>query len=192
MNTRHLIDAVVQQTTLLIAQLATHGGVRAPMAHVADQVFLELAREIEQQGVSRSVAADMFGLALRSYQKKLNRLNGSATQRGKTLWQAVLDYVGDRGSAKRAQVIEHFQRDEESDVVAVLTDLVSSGLLFSTGRGQGAAYRAISAENAARAEDDGPARSAHFVWADIANSAAISRAELARCSRAEPRSRRGA
>lgn len=41
MDTRHLIDAVVQQTTLLIAQLATHAGIRAPMAHIADQVFLE-------------------------------------------------------------------------------------------------------------------------------------------------------
>ena len=64
-ETRHLIDAIVQQTTLLIAQLATSAGIRAPLAHIADQVFLDLANEIEQQGVSRKVVADMFGLALR-------------------------------------------------------------------------------------------------------------------------------
>jgi hypothetical protein len=68
-DSRLLIDAVVRQTTLLIAQLATSAGIRAPLAHLADQVFLELAREIEQQGVSKKVAADMFGIALRSYQR---------------------------------------------------------------------------------------------------------------------------
>lgn len=44
MNVRLLIDSVVRQTTVLLAQLATNGGARAPLAHVANQVFLELAR----------------------------------------------------------------------------------------------------------------------------------------------------
>ena len=47
-----LIDGIVRQTTVLIAQLSTSSGIRAPLAHVADQVFLELAREIEAQGVA--------------------------------------------------------------------------------------------------------------------------------------------
>ena len=34
--------------------------VRAPLAHVANQVFLDLANELEAQGVSRKVSADMF------------------------------------------------------------------------------------------------------------------------------------
>jgi hypothetical protein len=84
METRHLIDAIVQQTTLLIAQLSTAAGIRAPLARLADQVFLELSRELEAQGVTRKVAADMFGLALRSYQKKIHRLSESATQREQT------------------------------------------------------------------------------------------------------------
>jgi hypothetical protein len=63
MNAKLLIDAIVQQTTVLIAQLSTAAGIRSPLAHIADQVFLDLAREIEQQGVSRKVVADMFGPA---------------------------------------------------------------------------------------------------------------------------------
>src|SRR5690606_37271155 len=59
LNTKLLIDAIMHQTTVLIAQLSTAAGIRAPLAHVADQVFVELAREIEAQGVSRKVAADM-------------------------------------------------------------------------------------------------------------------------------------
>ena len=93
MRTQVLIDAVVRQTTVLIAQLATSGGVRAPLAHLASQVFLELARELEDQGVSRKVSADMFGLALRSYQRKTQRLRESATMRGRSLWESVFDFL---------------------------------------------------------------------------------------------------
>ena len=50
----------MHQTTILLAQLATAAGIRAPLAHVADEVFLSLATELEQQGVRKKVAADMF------------------------------------------------------------------------------------------------------------------------------------
>jgi hypothetical protein len=52
-TTELLIDAIVRQTTVFIAQLATAGGVRTPIADVAEQVFLELVRELERQGVSQ-------------------------------------------------------------------------------------------------------------------------------------------
>src|SRR5262245_23099637 len=41
MTVELLIQAIVRQTTILIAQLATAGGTRAPLAHVAHQVFLD-------------------------------------------------------------------------------------------------------------------------------------------------------
>ena len=63
MTIQLLIDAIVRQTTVLIAQLATSGGA---LAHVANQVFLDLANELEAHGVSRKVSADMFGMALRA------------------------------------------------------------------------------------------------------------------------------
>src|SRR5262245_54338030 len=147
METRHLIDTIVQQTTLLIAQLATSAGIRAPLANIADQVFLELASEIEQQGVTRNVVADMFGMALRTYQKKVNRLRASVTQTEQTLWQSVLQYVREHDGATRRQVLAAFAQDEERHVVAVLGDLVASGLLYGTGRGQHAAYRSTPADD---------------------------------------------
>jgi len=52
-NLQLLIDSIVRQTTVLIAQLATTGGARAPLVTVANQVFLDLADELAQQGVSR-------------------------------------------------------------------------------------------------------------------------------------------
>lgn len=143
MNLRMLIDGVVRQTTVLIAQLSTSSGVRAPLAHVADQVFVELAREIEAQGVRRQVAADMFGMALRSYQKKMRRLTESASVGERTLWQAVLDLV-EREQPTRRRVLERFERDGEREVAAVLKDLVRSGLVCVTGTGNQALYAVTS------------------------------------------------
>jgi hypothetical protein len=48
MNRQVLIDQVVRQTMILIAQLATTGGTRAPLAHLADRVFFHLARELRK------------------------------------------------------------------------------------------------------------------------------------------------
>src|SRR5690242_18209427 len=93
MNTRLLIDAIVRQTMVLIAQVATSGGLRAPLAHVATQAFLDLARELESQGVSKKISADMFGMALRTYQRRTQRLMQSRTEHGRSLWEAVHEFV---------------------------------------------------------------------------------------------------
>jgi hypothetical protein len=143
-NLKLLMDGVVRQTTVLLAQLSTTDGARSPLAHVADQVFVELAREIEAQGVRRQVVADMFGMALRSYQKKMRRLTESASVNEKTLWQAVLDLV-EREQPTRARAVERFQFDGEREVAAVLKDLVRSGLVCITGAGDDAVY-AITSE----------------------------------------------
>lgn len=59
-----LLRAVVQQPMVLVAQLATAGGVRAPLGPVATQVFAALTEELSRQGVTKSVIADTFGRAL--------------------------------------------------------------------------------------------------------------------------------
>jgi hypothetical protein len=144
MNALILIDAIVRQTTVLIGQLATSGGIRAPLAHLANQVFLELAQELEAQGVSRKVSADMFGMALRAYIRKVRRLSEAKSEQGRTLWQSVLDFVKAEGLVSRERVIERFRHDGEVEVSAVLRDLTESGLVFCSGAGRGAAFRAAS------------------------------------------------
>src|SRR5689334_17368653 len=116
MNVELLIHAIVRQTTLLIAQLATGGGVRAPLSQVADQVFLDLVSELERQGVSRKVSADMFGMGLRSYRRKIQRLTESSTERGRSLWEAVLEHVRGSGPVSRLELLERFVRDDEAQV----------------------------------------------------------------------------
>lgn len=144
MDSQVLIDQVVRQTMILIAQLATSGGARAPLAHIADRVFLELARELEAQGLSRKVTADMFGVALRSYRRRIQRLSESVTERGRSLWAAVLDFVPQDRLVTRGEVLTKFHLDEEVQVRAILSDLCESGLLLQLGRGATTAYRAAT------------------------------------------------
>ena len=134
----------MRQTTILIAQLATSGGARAPLVQVANQVFLDLVAELNRQGVSRKVSADMFGLGLRTYQRKIQRLMESTTDRGRSLWEAVLDYICSQKIATRASVQLRFASDDGVQVRGVLRDLCESGLIFSSGQGSSTAYRAAS------------------------------------------------
>lgn len=146
MNVQLLIDNVVRQTTVLIAQLATSGGLRAPLAHIANDVFLHLSRELSSQGVSRRVSADMFGLALRSYRRRIHRLTESSTDRSRSLWEAVLDFLSQGDVKARGDVLRRFGRDDETIVKSVLHDLCESGLVFRIGSGRALAYRAATAE----------------------------------------------
>jgi hypothetical protein len=177
MNAQVLIDGVVRQTTILIAQLATSGGVRAPLAHLANQVFLELARELESQGISKPVTADMFGLALRSYRRRVQRLSESTTDRDRSLWEALLDYLGKEGVVTRTQVLKRFHRDEEELVKSVLHDVCESGLVFRIGAGKDVAYRAASSKELAQL---GPRTDGQdeLVWLVIYREAPVTEAEL--------------
>jgi predicted transcriptional regulator len=146
MNPQILIDALVRQTMVLIARLSTVDGVRSPLSHIANEVFVGLVRELESQGVGKKVIADMFGLALRSYRQKVQRLSESVTTRGVTLWSAVHTFLADRESATRAELLAHFKHDEESTVRSILNDLVESGLVLRSGRGKDTRYRVATAE----------------------------------------------
>ena len=179
MQTQLLIDSIVRQTTVLIAQLATSGGVRAPLAHVAGQVFVELARELEAQGISRKVSADMFGVALRTYQRKTQRLRESVTVRGQSLWGAVLEFLQGEDVVSRARVLERFRHDDQVLVRGVLRDLTESGFVFALGSGDGSAFRAARPEELAKLRDAAdPGALDALVWGMIYREGPIERAGL--------------
>ena len=144
MNSQFLIDSIVRQTTVLIAQLATAGGIRAPLANIANQVFLELSRALQEQGVSRKVSADMFGMAFRAYLRKIQRLSESTTFRGRSLWEVVFAFIDERPMLTRRELLDRFSRDEPVLVRGVLHDLTESGLVFCSGSGATAVYRAAT------------------------------------------------
>ncbi len=180
MNVQILIDSIVRQVTVLIAQLATSGGIRAPLAHIANQVFVELANELTSQGISRKVSADMFGMALRAYIRKLRRLGEGRTDQGRTLWQAVLGFVREQPMVTRARLLERFERDGELEVSAILHDLVDSGLVFCSGAGKHAVYRAVDDQEIAQMSRlSGDEGLDELIWALVFRAGAVSLDELA-------------
>jgi len=186
-NVNLLIDAIVRQTTVLIAELATSRGLRAPLAHIADQVFIELTRELDSQGISRKVTADMFGMALRTYQRKVQRLEESATDRGRSLWEAVYDFVRSASVVTRQEVLDRFRGDDEEVVRGVLTDLVESNLVFSTGPTQATTFRAASdTELGDMVQRRRPGADVDLVWALIFRMGPIGAKELAALGRFDP------
>ena len=189
MNATLLIDAIVRETTVLIAQLSTAAGLRAPLANIAEQVFLQLSREIESQGVPRKVVADMFGLALRGYQKKVQRLTESTTSVGGTLWSAIISFIEQHGEVSRRALLARFRVEDPTSVGAVLSDLVHSGLVQRTGSGDASSYRiggngghgsngghGATAQHATRAM---PRAASALVWATVFRNPGLTRAELA-------------
>jgi hypothetical protein len=178
MNPQILIDSMVRQTTVLVAQLATSGGLRAPLSHLADHVFLELSEELDAQGLSRRVSADMFGMALRAYLRKIQRLRESTTVRDRTLWEAVYDFVAAKDVVTRKDVLDRFRRDDEGLVRGVLHDLSENGLVFTTGVGADAMFRAATKAELGRIRQLRGAAIDELVWALVYREGPLSRAGL--------------
>jgi Mn-dependent DtxR family transcriptional regulator len=170
-----LIDALVQQFTVLTAQIATSGGLRAPIAHIANQVFVELSRELQSQGVGRKVSADMFGMALRAYQRKLKRLSTRSDAAEHRLWDALLALL-ERGSLEREALLEHFASDDQASVTAVLRDLCDAGLVTASGRGARALYARAERE---AGEADQERGMAELLWVSVHRGGPVSASALA-------------
>lgn len=185
--TIELIQAMVRQTTVLIAQIATSKGWRAPLAHLADQVFQDLVAELERQGVSRKVSADMFGMGLRSYQRRVQRLAESTLEPGRSLWEAVLDHIRLRGIAPKAEVLRAFANEDDVLLRGVLRDLCDSQLVFQAGQGAQTVYRAVSEDElgALRAFRAGDGLD-ELVWAIVYREGPVSREQLIHVHHIDP------
>jgi hypothetical protein len=180
MNVHLLINGIVEQTMVLIAQLATAGGIRAPLAQVADQVFLDLTSELQRQGVTKKVIADMFGMALRTYHRRERAVAESQTDAGRTVWDAVLEHIRQHQPISGWQIAQRFERDDPRTVSGVLHDMTRSGFAFRTGEGEHAVYRV--AEHADVAASLGDARreaSEHLVWLAVYRQGPIGSGALA-------------
>jgi hypothetical protein len=178
-----LIDAIVRQTTVLIAQLATANGTRTPLADVAEQVFAELVRELDRQGVSRKVAADMFGMALRTFRRRVQRLSESRTVANRSLWEAVHAHIGEHDVVFQSEVLRKFHRDDEELVRGALNDLVESGLVFRSGKGTSAQYRSARGSDLVRQDEQSQRESIDAMLAAfVYRFGPVDRAGLARAA----------
>ena len=134
------IEALVRQTMMEVARLATSGGARASLSRISDQVFLELTSELERQGVTKNVVADMFGMSLRTFHRRVQQVRRAQTER-RTLRDAVLELVAVSEPVSAHAVHQHFLRYPAELVAGALNDLVHTSLLSRSGWGEKAVYR---------------------------------------------------
>ena len=119
----------------------------------------------------------MFGISLRSYQRKVHRLRESRTEQGRSLWEAVFDHLAERGVITRRDVLERFRHDDPQSVRGILRDLVDSGLVFMTGSGEDALFRVASDSELGQAAASAR-RADALVWALIYREGPLTRAQL--------------
>ncbi|MEP7052997.1 MAG: hypothetical protein ABJB12_21715 [Pseudomonadota bacterium] len=180
MDFKLLTDSIIRQTTVLIAQLSTTAGIRAPLAHLADEVFLTLSEELESQGLSRKVVADMFGMALRSYQRRVQRLRESATVPGKTLWESVHEHLQLKGRATRRALLDRFPDDDPEAIGAVLNDLTQSGLVSRAGNGASTLFAVTADDDRKTLAREGKLETAAaLVWLELCRDRDAQPSELA-------------
>jgi hypothetical protein len=117
-------------------------------------VFTDLVRELRAQGLGSKVIADMFGIALRTYHRRVARLSASRTEQGQSLWEAVLRHIQQHGPLLRSDVLQRFDRDDEAVLRSVLLDLIESGLVQRSGKDE--ATRLAAAEVGDAAESAAP------------------------------------
>ena len=180
MNVTILVDAIVRQTTVLIAQLATGTGRRATLAHTANQIFASLVRELRTQGVSNKGIADMFGLSLRTFHNRVSRLSESKTERGHSLWEALYTHIEKRGPVTRAEVLQRFSADDDTLVRGVLRELVESGLVFRSGAGDSTFFRVARPDEYPQADAaEKLERLASMLWVAVKRYGPVTRDALA-------------
>lgn len=91
----------------------------------------------------------------------------------------MLAFAEEHGSISRAELLHRFRGDDEATVRGVIKDLVDSGMLFRTGRGDLTTYRIATPEETSRAGGDAGERIASFAWIAVHRYGPVTRAELA-------------
>jgi hypothetical protein len=97
------------------------------------------------------------------------------------LWEVLFAFVQEKGrehALPRALILQRFRHDDPLVVSGVLRDLVDSGLLYRTGRGDLAQYgpAQTTAESAGPTLDE---RAQHFVWVCVHRLSPASSAQIA-------------
>src|SRR5690606_29576147 len=102
---------------------------------------------------------------------------------GRTLWEAIYQYLGAETVRSRKDVLRRFERDDAVSVRGILRDLVESGLVFVSGSADDAVYRVVRAEDVR--DEDRVANDA-LVWAVVYREGPLRLAHLANALRTDP------
>jgi hypothetical protein len=151
MYARLLVDEVVRQTAVLLAELVTRSEERALLSEVQTELLLHLDNELRQRGLSQSARIEALGTTRAAYVQAMKHGRISVTEPSCSLSEAIFRIVTEHGLASREQLAAHFAQDDEERVSGAIERLVGSGLLFRAGRQGAEVLRAPSASDLSQA-----------------------------------------
>jgi hypothetical protein len=103
----------------------------------------------------------------------------SQTERGHSVWEAVLAFIRDSQPVTGRQVHQRFHYDDAEIVTGVLNDLIHSGLTYRSGRALDAVYRIVDAADL-HAQQDAARHEAeeYLVWLAIFRQGPVGPAQI--------------
>lgn len=140
------IETLVEHALVLVARAATQRGARPSLAHVGELAFATLNRELQRQGVTTKVIADMLGMAPRTYHRRVEESRSLPPPR-RTVSEQVLELVQREPAISAHQVKQALAHESPELICSVLRDLVHSRLIARSGWGDSASYRALGASD---------------------------------------------
>ena len=87
---------------------------------------------------------------------------------GGTLWSAVIEFIQQHGEVSRRALLARFRQEDPTSLGAVLSDLVHSGLVERTGKGEASDYRIGTVDGPAQlARADMQGAASALLWATV-------------------------
>jgi hypothetical protein len=107
-------------------------------------------------------------MALSTYHRRVRAASESKTEAGRSVWEAVVDYIRANEPTPAAAVLGRFSRDDATVVASVLRDLTDSAVVYRAGKGTDAVYRVASPDDFAKVDGTGRSLAVrNIVWLTI-------------------------
>ncbi len=124
---RHaLVHMLAYNAGRVIANTAMSDGLRRTLGWTQDVFFLGIIEELERLDISRKIAADMLGMTLRTYQRRVSAIQENP-HTGFNLWHRLHSRLDT--PARRETILAWFEASREPQIVSMLHDMVKEGWL---------------------------------------------------------------
>ncbi len=133
LDTRVLMEVMLERFGETLGALATAGGRRESLARAEGLLFLHTTEALRRQGLSAKVLTDLFGFAsLTSLRRKLRKIREARLDDTRSLRQFILGRVAERG-ATRASLLAELETRDSAIVRGLIRDLMAEGVLQESG-----------------------------------------------------------
>ena len=117
-----LVHAIAYEAGSITAHLSMVQDARRPIGWLHDIFFLGMIDELEAQQVPKKVAADAFGMSLRTYQRRIAQARASQAV-GYSLWSTLSSKL--KTKATKQTILSWFDASYEAQISSILRDMIA-------------------------------------------------------------------